>query len=372
MGESTIRGNVSHGDGVYRSTDAGKTWSHLGLEATRNIAKLRVDPRDPDVAFVAAFGHAHGPNAERGVYRTTDGGKSWELVLHRSEDAGACDLSIDPFNPRVIYAALWEARRGPHYMSSGGEGSGLFRSTDGGDTWTELTRNQGMPETGLIGKIGVSVSAAQRDRVYAIVEHAEQGGIHRSDDGGETWVKLSDDRRLRQRAWYYSHITADPGDADSVWVLNVEQFKSIDAGKSFEPVPAPARRQPRPLDRPDQPGPDGPRQRRRRDDLDQRRPLVDAAVQPADLGALPRRDRRPAALPRLRLAAGQHLDLAPEPVQLRGDHPDRVARGRRRRGRLHPGPAGQPEHRLRRRVPGHHDPLRPRHPARQEHLGLAG
>ena len=238
MGESTIRGNVSHGDGVYRSTDAGKTWSHLGLETTRNIAKLRVDPRDPDVAFVAAFGHAHGPNAERGVYRTTDGGKSWELVLHRSEDAGACDLTIDPFNPRVIYAALWEARRGPHYMSSGGEGSGLFRSTDGGDTWTELTRNQGMPETGLIGKIGVSVSGARRDRVYAIVEHTD-GGIHRSDDGGETWVKLSDDRRLRQRAWYYSHITADPGDADSVWVLNVEQFKSIDAGKTFEPVPAP-------------------------------------------------------------------------------------------------------------------------------------
>ena len=238
MGESTIRGNVSHGDGVYRSTDAGKSWSHLGLEATRNIAKLRVHPRDPDVAFVAAFGHAHGPNPERGVYRTTDGGMTWELVLHRSEDAGACDLSIDPFNPRVVYAALWEARRGPHYLSSGGDGSGLFRSTDSGDTWAELTRNQGLPESGVIGKIGVSVSAARRDRVFAIVEHTD-GGIHRSDDGGETWVKLSDDRRLRQRAWYYSHITADPDDADSVWVLNVEQFKSIDAGKSFEPVPAP-------------------------------------------------------------------------------------------------------------------------------------
>ena len=237
MGESTIRGNVSHGDGVYRSTDAGKSWAHLGLEATRNIAKLRVDPRDPDVAFVAAFGHAHGPNPERGVYRSKDGGKSWQLVLSRNEDTGAIDLSIDPHNPRVVYAALWEARRGPHYLSSGGEGSGLFRSTDGGDTWVELTRNPGLPE-GLIGKIGVSASAARRDRVYAIVENVD-GGVYRSDDGGESWVKLSDDRRLRQRAWYYSHIAADPGDADSVWVLNVEMFKSIDAGKSFEPVPAP-------------------------------------------------------------------------------------------------------------------------------------
>ena len=237
MGETTIRGNVSHGDGVYRSTDAGKSWQHLGLEATRNIGKLRVDPKNPDIAYVAAFGHAHGPNSERGVYRTRDGGKSWDLVLHRDEDTGACDLSIDPFNSRVIYAALWQARRGPHYMSSGGEGSGLFRSTDGGDTWEELTRKPGMPE-GLIGKIGVSASGGQRDRVYAIVEN-EEGGVFRSDDAGETWTRLSEDRRLRQRAWYYSHIFADPGDADSVWVLNVEMFKSIDAGKTFEAVPAP-------------------------------------------------------------------------------------------------------------------------------------
>ncbi len=237
MGETTIRGNVSHGDGVYKSTDGGKNWSHLGLAETRNIAKVRVHPGNPDIAYVAAFGHAHGPNPERGVYRTKDGGATWELVLHRNENAGAGDLALDPSNPRIIYASIWEARRGTYYLSSGGEGSGLFRSRDGGDTWEELTDKPGMPK-GLKGKIGVVPSPAQSGRVWAIVEN-EEGGVYRSDDGGDHWEKLNEDRRLRQRAWYYSHIYADPNDANTVWVLNVETFRSVDGGKVFEVVPAP-------------------------------------------------------------------------------------------------------------------------------------
>src|SRR4051794_16816538 len=237
MGESTIRGNVSHGDGVYKSVDGGETWTHCGLEATRNIGKVRVHPTNPDLVYVAATGHAHGPNAERGVYRSKDGGQTWELVLHRDENAGAVDLSLDPNNPRVIYAALWESRRGPHYLNSGGPGSGLFKSTDGGDTWTELTRNEGLPK-GTIGKIGITVSPANPDRVWAIVEAAE-GGVFRSDNAGKTWTKVNEERKLRQRAWYYSQIYADPLNAESVYVLNTGFYKSNDGGKSFNGISVP-------------------------------------------------------------------------------------------------------------------------------------
>jgi photosystem II stability/assembly factor-like uncharacterized protein len=237
MGEATIRGNVSHGDGVYRSTDAGRTWKHLGLEATRNISKVRVHPTDPEVVLVAALGHAHGPNPERGVYRSADGGASWEHVLYRSEDAGASDLCIDPTNPRIVYAGFWQTRRGPYELVSGGPGSGLFRSDDGGLSWAELTDKPGMPK-GVKGKVTVAASGARPGRVWAMVE-AEKGGVFRSDDWGETWELLCEDRNLRQRAWYYSHIYADPRDPDTVWVLNVETWRSVDGGKTFGRVQAP-------------------------------------------------------------------------------------------------------------------------------------
>jgi photosystem II stability/assembly factor-like uncharacterized protein len=237
MGEATIRGNVSHGDGVYGSTDAGRTWKHLGLAATRNISKVRVHPNDPSIVFVAALGHAHGPNPERGIYRSTDGGASWDLVLHRSVDAGASDLCIDPTNPRIIYAGFWQTRRGPYELISGGPGSGLFRSDDGGLTWQELTDKPGLPE-GVKGKIMLAASAARPGRVWAMVE-SEKGGVFRSDDWGESWELLSEDRNLRQRAWYYSHIYADPRDPETVWVLNVETWRSVDGGKTFGRVQVP-------------------------------------------------------------------------------------------------------------------------------------
>ncbi len=237
MGETTIRGNVSHGDGVYKSTDKGQTWTHLGLADTRHIAKVRVHPHNPDLVYVAAQGHAHGPNAERGVYRSQDGGKTWERVLFRSERAGASDLAIDPNNPRVLYAAFWETIRRPHELVSGGEGSGIFKSVDGGDTWTEISRNPGLPK-GMLGKIGLAVSPAKPGRVWAIVE-AEDGALFRSDDGGETWQRLSEESGLRARAWYYMHIYADPQDENTLWILNVRCWKSIDGGQSFFEVSFP-------------------------------------------------------------------------------------------------------------------------------------
>jgi photosystem II stability/assembly factor-like uncharacterized protein len=231
MGESCIRGNVSHGDGVYRSTDAGKTWGHLGLERTRNIGKVRVHPEDPDTVYVAALGHAHGSNTERGVFRSRDGGKTWKRVLYRNENAGAVDISLDPNNPRILYATTWEAVRRPHELVSGGPGSGIFRSTDAGDTWTDISHARGLPK-GILGKIGIAVSPAKSGRVFAIVE-AEDGAVFRSDDGGESWERGSEDRNLRQRAWYYNHIYADPKDPETAWVLNVDAWRSSDGGKTF-------------------------------------------------------------------------------------------------------------------------------------------
>ncbi len=237
MGEAPIRGNVSHGDGMYKSTDAGKTWTPIGLADTSQITRVRIHPSDPDLVYVAALGHVYGPNEERGAFRSKDGGKTWEKILFRSDKAGAIDLIMDPFNARVLYASIWEASRTPYSLTSGGEGSGLFKTVDGGDTWTEISRNKGLPED-ILGKIGVCVSGAQRDRVWAIVE-ARDGGVFRSDDGGETWLKMNDDRRLRQRAWYYSRIYADPKDANTVYVLNTGLYRSVDAGKTYTSIRVP-------------------------------------------------------------------------------------------------------------------------------------
>lgn len=237
MGESCIRGNVSHGDGVYRSDDAGTTWRQLGLAETRHIARVRIHPRNPDLVYVAAFGHAFGEHADRGVYRSADGGQTWQKVLYRDVNTGACDLSMDPTNPRILYAALWEARRYPYQLISGGEGSGIFKTADGGDTWTELTNNPGLPK-GLKGRIGVAVSPARPERVWAVIE-AEKGGLFRSDDGGANWKLVSESPDLRQRPWYYMHLFADPVDAETVYCLNLRMWKSTDGGSTFNQIPTP-------------------------------------------------------------------------------------------------------------------------------------
>ncbi len=237
MGESPIRGNVSHGDGVYKSTDAGKTWGHVGLADTRQIARIRVHPRNPDVVYVAALGHVWGPNDERGVFRSTDGCKTWQKILSRGPKAGAIDLILDPSNPRILYAGFWEVYRKPWSLESGGPGSGLFKSVDGGDTWTELTRNPGMPK-GTIGIVGVTVSPVNPERLWAIIE-ADDGGVFRSDNGGKTWTRVNESRSLRQRAWYYTRINADPLKPDTVYVLNVGFHRSEDGGRTFRAVRTP-------------------------------------------------------------------------------------------------------------------------------------
>ena len=208
MGETCIRGNIMPGDGVYRSTDAGKTWTHVGFSESHGISKIRIHPTDPRVVFVASFGKYGAPSAERGVFKSTDGGDTWRRVLFRNDETGAIDVSIDTSDPDVMYAALWEAYRKEYQMSSGGPGSGLFKSTDGGESWTEITRNPGLPAEGVVGRIGVAVSPASPERVYALVEH-EAGGLFSSDDAGATWTLVNDNRAIRQRAFYYTHVFAD-------------------------------------------------------------------------------------------------------------------------------------------------------------------
>ena len=236
-GEACIRGYVSHGDGVYRSTDGGKKWHNIGLNDTRHISRIRINPNNPDIAYVAALGHAFGTNEERGVFRTKDGGHTWEKILYKSEKAGAADLSMDPMNPRILYATIWETLRQPWDFISGGLDSGIFRSTDGGDNWTDITDRTGLPD-GIKGRMGVAVSPSKPGRVWAIVESVN-GGLFRSDDAGDSWNRLSDDVNLIQRPWYYSHVVAHPSDENIVWVLNLKAWKSTDGGSTFTQMNTP-------------------------------------------------------------------------------------------------------------------------------------
>ena len=237
MGEACIRLDVTHGDGVYRSNDGGHSWVHLGLEDTRHISRVRIHPTNPDIVFVAALGHAFGPNEQRGIFRSTDGGKNWENVLYKSENAGAGDLSIDPGNPNLLFAGIWQVRRNFWNLTSGGPDSGLWRSRDGGDTWEDVSSNPGLPDLPF-GRIGVAISPAKAGRIYATVEAGEPG-VYRSDDFGDTWELVSDNRDLQGRPWYYQHIFADPQDADTAWVLNYGAWKSVDGGRTWTEVNTP-------------------------------------------------------------------------------------------------------------------------------------
>jgi photosystem II stability/assembly factor-like uncharacterized protein len=233
-GEACIRNDISFGDGVYRSADGGRHWTHIGLRDTQHIARILVDPGDPDVVLVAALGHAYGPNTERGIFRTQDGGKTWQKVLYRDERTGGTDLAFDPNDSRIVYAALWQTVRSPWGLTSGGPGSGLFRSTDGGLTWKEL--HTGLPP-GPLGKMSIAVGA-DSSRVYVLVE-AVEGGLFRSNDGGDSWLRVNAEHRLRQRGWYFTHLFADPKDPDTIYVLNFSAFRSADGGKTFTVLPIP-------------------------------------------------------------------------------------------------------------------------------------
>jgi photosystem II stability/assembly factor-like uncharacterized protein len=237
LGEKTVRGNVSPGDGMWKSTDAGDTWSRIGLDDSQHISRVRIHPKNPDLVYAAVMGHLFGPNEQRGVYRSQDGGTTWQNVLFVSDEVGAVDLAMDPTNPRILYASFWRIKRTPYSLESGGDGSGIWKSVDGGDTWVELTGNEGLP-TGTIGISGIAVSPTNNKNLYAIIE-AEEGGIFRSRDGGETWSKVNEDRNMRQRAWYYTRIYADPADEESLYVLNVRFHYSKDGGRSFTEIDTP-------------------------------------------------------------------------------------------------------------------------------------
>ena len=234
-GETCIRGNIMPGDGVYRSRDGGETWEHVGFRDSHGISKIRIHPTNPDVIYVASFGKYSAPSEERGVFKSTDGGDTWTRVLFRNDETGAIDIALDRNNPDVLFASLWRAFRKEFTMSSGGPGSGMFKSTDGGESWTEMTRAPGMPQDGVVGRIGLAVSSANSNRVYALYEN-DNGGLFRSDDAGETWELVNEERAIRQRAFYYTHVFADHQDQDVVYMQNTSLFRSTDGGETTESI----------------------------------------------------------------------------------------------------------------------------------------
>ncbi|MEO8147282.1 MAG: glycosyl hydrolase [Bacteroidia bacterium] len=236
-GEQTLRGNVSEGFGIWKTTDGGNTWKDIGLKDTRHIVRIRIHPKNPQLVYVAALGHLFGSNEERGIYRTKDGGTTWEKILYVNDHVGAADLCMDPNNPQVLFATFWNVKRTPYSLESGGAGSSVYKSSDGGDTWKDITGNDGLPKDTL-GIITVAISPVNSDRIYMMVE-AKEGGLFRSDDGGETFTRINEERKIRQRAWYFSRIYADTKDENTVYVLNVEFHKSTDGGKTFKTIRTP-------------------------------------------------------------------------------------------------------------------------------------
>ncbi|WP_299128617.1 glycosyl hydrolase [uncultured Winogradskyella sp.] len=237
-GEKTVRGNVSSGYGIWKSVDAGKTWTESGLKNSRHVPRIAIHPTNHNIVYAGVMGNIYKPTQERGVYKSTNGGKTWRKTLFSNQHAGVVDLKMDPTNPRILYASTWRVERTPYSLSSGGEGSALWKSTDSGETWTEISTKKGFPD-GILGIIGVTVSPVNNQRVWAMVENKDKGGLYRSEDGGETWSQVNSERKLRQRAWYYTRVYADTEDVDKVYVLNVRYHKSTDGGKTFSTYKAP-------------------------------------------------------------------------------------------------------------------------------------
>ena len=358
-GEADMRSDIAQGDGMYKSADGGKTWAHIGLADSQQIGRVLIHPENPDVVYVAALGHPYGPNAERGVFRSRDGGTTWQRILSRNNDSdtGAIDLAFEPGNPSVIYAALWQTRRTPWsvYPSSSGPGSGLFKTTDGGDHWTEIA-GHGLPEKP--GRIGIAVAPGRPQRVYAIVD-APLGGMYRSDDGGANWTKTSGDTRIWSRGWYFGGVTVEPKNADVVYSANVNLYRSDDAGKTFAPVKG-------------APGGDDyhtlwidPHHPDRRilgvdqgsGDLAQQRPHVELLVQPAHRPVLPRDHRQEFSVSRLRCAAGFRRGRCAEPHEhVSGDQSHALPRndGGRRERQRRARPEGSGDHLRRARREARH------------------
>ncbi|MBC8173739.1 MAG: glycosyl hydrolase, partial [Chitinophagales bacterium] len=236
-GENTMRGNVSEGMGMWKSINSGRSWKNIGLHDTRHIMRIVVHPKNPDIVYCAALGHLFGPNEERGIFRSNDGGNTWQKILFVNEYVGACELVMDPSDPSVLLATFWNVKRTPYSLESGGAGSAIYKTTDGGDSWVNLTANKGLPKDTL-GIIGITISQTNPNKYYAIIE-SKTGGVFKSDDAGKTWEKTNSENNLRQRAWYFSKIYCDPKNEQIVYVLNVEFWKSMDGGKTFQSIPTP-------------------------------------------------------------------------------------------------------------------------------------